>query len=131
MRQLRLRLSANAPCQMAVIEALKHPKDHLDTGIHKLKERREFAFKRINEIPGLSTTRPQAAFYMFPKIESKHWKNDQDFVLDILHNCHVLLVPGHGFCDVREGALPHGVPSTEETLGRAFDAIETYMRKVA
>ncbi|NLT38407.1 MAG: aminotransferase class I/II-fold pyridoxal phosphate-dependent enzyme [Methanomassiliicoccus sp.] len=132
MRQLRLRISANNPCQMAVIEALKGPKDHLDTMNHKLKERRDYICKRINDIPGLSTTRPQAAFYIFPKIESKHWKNDQDFVLDVLKNCHVLLVPGHGFDETygkmhfRATFLP-----PVETLGKAFDAIETYMHKVA
>ncbi len=132
MRQLRLRISANNPCQMAVIEALKGPKDHLDIMNHKLKERRDYICKRINDIPGLSTTRPQAAFYIFPKIESKHWKNDQDFVLDILNNCHVLLVPGHGFDETygkmhfRAVFLP-----PVETLCKAFDAIETYMNKVA
>ena len=132
MRQLRLRISANNPCQMAVIEALKGPKDHLDIMNHKLKERRDYIVKRINDIPGLSTTRPQAAFYIFPKIESKHWKNDQDFVLDILKNCHVLLVPGHGFDETygkmhfRAVFLP-----PVETLCKAFDAIEKYMTKVA
>ncbi|OPY30298.1 MAG: putative aspartate aminotransferase 2 [Methanomassiliicoccales archaeon PtaU1.Bin030] len=131
MRQLRLRISANNPCQMAVIEALKGPKDHLDTMNQKLKERRDYICKRINGIPGLSTTRPQAAFYIFPKIESKHWNNDQDFVLDILNNCHVLLVPGHGFDEIygkmhfRATFLP-----PVETLEKAFDSIETYMRKV-
>ncbi len=132
MRQLRLRISANNPCQMAVIEALKGPKDHLDMMNNKLRERRDYIVKRINEIPGLSTTKPQAAFYIFPKIESDHWKNDQEFVLDILKNCHVLLVPGHGFDETygkmhfRAVFLP-----PVETLGKAFDSIESYMRKVA
>jgi aspartate/methionine/tyrosine aminotransferase len=117
---------------MAVIEALKHPKDHLEGMRSKLKARGEFAYKRVNEIPKLSCTRPQAAFYMFPRVESDHWKNDRDFVLDILNNCHVLLVPGTGFCPVygkdhfRMVFLPN-----EEILGQAFDAIEAYMRKVA
>ena len=97
MRQLRLRISANNPCQMAVIEALKGPKDHLEIMNNKLKARRDYTVKRINSIPGLSTASPKGAFYIFPKIESKHWTNDQDFVLDVLNNCHVLLVPGHGF----------------------------------
>ena len=76
--------------------------------------------------------KPQAAFYMFPKIESNHWKTDKDFVLDILHQSHVLLVPGSGFCPeygkdhFRMVFLPD-----EEILGNAFDSIESYMRKVA
>ncbi|HUT27568.1 MAG TPA: aminotransferase class I/II-fold pyridoxal phosphate-dependent enzyme [Methanomassiliicoccales archaeon] len=131
-KQLRLRLSANAPCQMAVIEALNHPKDHLEGMRQKLKERGEFAYKRINEIPGLSCTMPQAAFYMFPKIESDHWKTDKEFVLDVLHNCHVLVVPGSGFCPeygkdhFRMVFLPN-----IDILGKAFDSIESFMRKNA
>ena len=93
-KQLRLRLSANAPCQMAVIEALKHPKDHLKGMMEKLEDRRNFAYKRFNEIPGLSTKKPQGAFYIFPRIESKKWKTDKQFVLDVLNNAHVLFVPG-------------------------------------
>jgi len=131
-KQLRLRLSANAPCQMAVIEALNHPKDHLEGMRQKLKARGEFAYKRINEIPGLSCTMPQAAFYMFPKIESDHWKTDKEFVLDVLHNCHVLVVPGSGFCPeygkdhFRMVFLPN-----IDILGKAFDSIESFMRKNA
>jgi alanine-synthesizing transaminase len=132
MRQLRLRISANNPCQMAVIEALKGPKDHHEGMNNKLRERRDYIVKRINAIPGLSTTTPQAAFYIFPKIESKHWKNDHDFVLDILNNCHVLLVPGSGF-DETYGKMHFRAVFLPpiETLATAFDSIEKYMNKVA
>ncbi len=131
-KQARLRLSANAPCQMAVIEALNHPKDHLEGMRSKLKARGEFAYKRVNEIPGLSCVKPQAAFYMFPKIESDHWKSDKDFVLDILHQCHVLLVPGSGFCpEYGKGHFRMVFLPNEEILGQAFDQIESYMSKVA
>jgi alanine-synthesizing transaminase len=131
-RQLRLRLSANAPCQMAVIEALKAPKDHLEGMIRKLKDRGEFAYKRINEIPGLSVKKPQGAFYMFPRWESNRWKTDKEFVLDMLNNAHVLTVPGDGFDPVygkqhfRMVYLPD-----KEILGRAFDQMESFMRKNA
>ena len=131
-RQLRLRLSANAPCQMAVIEALKHPKDHLKGMMAKLKERRDFATKRLNEIPGLSVRKPQGAFYMFPKIESKKWKTDKEFVLDMLNNAHVLTVPGSGFCPIYgKGHFRLVYLPDIETLGGAFDRIETFMRKNA
>jgi len=117
---------------MAVIEALKHPKDHLEGMRSKLRSRGEFAYKRVNEIPGLSCVKAQAAFYMFPKIESDHWKTDKEFVLDILHQCHVLLVPGSGFCpEYGKGHFRMVFLPDEQILGQAFDSIESYMRKVA
>ncbi len=132
MKQLRLRLSANNPCQMAVIEALKGPQDHLEETNQKLRERRDFICKRINSIPGLSTVKPRGAFYIFPRVESKRWKTDKQFVLDVLNNAHVLLVPGSGFCSIDLGLHFRAVflPPLS-ILQEAFDSIEDYMNKVA
>jgi alanine-synthesizing transaminase len=129
-KQLRLRLSGNYPCQLAVIQALKGPQDHLEITRQKLKERGDFAHKRLNEIPGISTTKPKGAFYIFPKIESDAWKDDMEFTLDLLREEHVLVVNGSGF-DKTYGAghfrsvfLPK-----IEILGEAFDRLENFMKK--
>ena len=56
----------------------------------------------LNEIEGISTAKPHGAFYIFPKIEAMDsgiWKNDREFVLDLLHTKHVLVVHGSGFCE--------------------------------
>jgi aspartate/methionine/tyrosine aminotransferase len=128
-KQLRLRLCANHPCQLAVIEALKGPHDHMEVTRRKLRERGDFAWKRLNEIEGISTTRPKGAFYIFPKVLSKRWRTDKEFVLDVLYNTHVLFVHGSGF-DPTYGAghfrcvfLP-----PVEVLSDAFDRLEGFMR---
>jgi alanine-synthesizing transaminase len=132
MRQLRLRLSANYPCQVAMSKALKGPQAHHEETRRKLSKRAEYAYRRLNAIPGIATTKPQGAFYMFPRYESKRWKSDRDFILDVLNNAHVLLVPGSGFGE--EYGTGHFrsvfLPSVE-TLGKAFDAIEDFMSKKA
>ncbi len=133
MRIARSRLCANSVCQKACIAALKGPQDHIQEVIKKLKERRDFSFKRLNEIPGISTAKPEGAFYIFPKIEAmdkKIWKSDKEFVLDVLHETHVLLVPGSGFCSTygknhfRAVILP-----PMETLEKAFNNMEEFMDK--
>ncbi|MEM0448661.1 MAG: aminotransferase class I/II-fold pyridoxal phosphate-dependent enzyme [Methanomassiliicoccales archaeon] len=128
-KQLRLRLCANHPCQLAVIEALQGPQDHLEVTRRKLRERGEYAWKRLNEIEGISTTRPKGAFYIFPKVTSKRWRSDKEFVLDVLYNTHVLFVHGSGF-DPTYGAghfrsvfLP-----PIDILEDAFDRLEGFMR---
>ena len=65
----------------------------------RVYEQREFIFNAINDIPGLSAVKPKAAFYIFPKIDTKKFNihNDEQFVLDFLHEHHVLLVHGGGF----------------------------------
>ena len=59
----------------------------------------EFYSKAINDIPGLSAVKPQAAFYIFPKIDREMYKidNDEQFVLDFLKQEKILLVHGRGF----------------------------------
>jgi alanine-synthesizing transaminase len=126
---LRLRLCANHPCQLAVLEALKGPQEHWDTTREKLRARGDFAFKRLNEIDGISTTKPKGAFYIFPKILSKKWRTDKEFVLDVLYNTHVLFVHGSGF-DPTYGSghfrcvfLP-----PVEVLSDAFDRLDNFMK---
>lgn len=65
----------------------------------RIYEQREFIYNAINAIPGLSAVKPQAAFYIFPKIDRQMYRIDDDeqFVLDFLRQEKVLLVAGHGF----------------------------------
>ena len=133
MRIARSRLCANTVCQRACIEALKGPQDHIKEVNNKLRKRRDFSYKRLNEIDGISTAKPDGAFYIFPKIEAMEsgiWKNDKEFVLDLLHEAHVLVVHGSGFCSTygknhfRAVILPD-----MNTLEQAFDKIEQFIKK--
>ncbi len=133
MRLARSRLCANSVCQRACIQALKGPQDHIEKINQKLKKRRDFAYKRLNEIEGISTAKPDGAFYIFPKIEAMKkgiWKDDKEFVLDLLHETHVLVVHGSGFCSTygkdhfRAVILPN-----LEILEKSFDKLEEFMIK--
>jgi aspartate/methionine/tyrosine aminotransferase len=133
MRIARSRLCANSVCQRACIQALKGPQDHIEKVNQKLRERRDFSYKRLNEIEGISSAKPDGAFYIFPKIEAMEegpWKDDKEFVLDLLHEAHVLVVHGSGFCSTygknhfRVVILPQ-----METLEMAFDKLESFMKK--
>ncbi|AIM24915.1 glutamate-pyruvate aminotransferase AlaA [Melissococcus plutonius] len=65
----------------------------------RIYEQREYIYKAINDIPRLSAVKPKAAFYIFPKIDTKRFSiyDDEKFVLDFLHKHHILLVHGGGF----------------------------------
>ena len=60
---------------------------------------REYIYKAINDIPGLSAVKPKAAFYIFPKIDVKkfHIYDDEKFALDFLREKKVLVTHGKGF----------------------------------
>lgn len=96
-----MRLCSNVPAQSVIQTALKHAKnaqDHLQPG-GRIYEQREYIYRAINDIPGLSAVKPKAAFYIFPRIDTKkfHIMDDEQFVLDFLREKHVLFTHGRGF----------------------------------
>jgi aspartate/methionine/tyrosine aminotransferase len=97
LKQARTRLCANTVAQYGLLAALEGPQDHVEEMCGRLLPRRDLAVRMINEIDGLSVTRPQGAFYLFPRIDPSLGVDDKRFVLDVLEKCHVLLVHGSGF----------------------------------
>jgi alanine-synthesizing transaminase len=96
-----MRQCANVPSQSVVSAALSdaYSAAPLLAPGGRLYEQREFIFKAINDIPGLSSTKPQAAFYLFPRIDTERFGiyDDERFVLDFLYEHHVLMTRGRGF----------------------------------
>jgi len=128
----RVRLCTNTPVQVAAVEALRGPQDHVREMVDKLKRRRDIAYKRLNEIRGISTAKPEGAFYIFPKVDGvgSIWKTDKDFVLQLLRETGVLVVHGSGFCErygpghFRAVFLP-----PPDVLEEALNKIEHFMEK--
>ena len=96
-----MRLCSNVPGQSIIQTALggyQSVNEYIVPG-GRVYEQREFICKAINDIPGLSVVKPKAAFYIFPKIDTKKFNilDDQQFALDFLREKRVLIVPGSGF----------------------------------
>jgi alanine-synthesizing transaminase len=96
-----MRLCANVPAQYGIQTALGGYQSINDFVIPggRLREQRDTAVNHINEIPGLSVVKPGGALYCFPKIDVKRFNitNDEQFMLDLLRDQHLLLVQGTGF----------------------------------
>ncbi|MGC2667825.1 MAG: aminotransferase class I/II-fold pyridoxal phosphate-dependent enzyme [Candidatus Nitrosopolaris sp.] len=127
----RVRISSNLPVQIAAIQALRGPQDHIIEMVQKLRKRRDYVVKRLNSINGISCKLPRGAFYVFPKIELEHrWKDDREFVLDLLDSTGVLTVQGSGFG--REFGAGHFrivyLPP-ENVLEEAMDKIESFVSR--
>jgi alanine-synthesizing transaminase len=131
-KEARIRLCANTPVQKAGIAALVGPQDHIKVTVEKLRKRRDYAWKRLNEINGLSCAKPEAAFYVFPQIHAvgSKWKSDMEFVLDLLRETGVLFVHGSGFDQVYGAGHVRGVILPPiETLEKALNEVERFMKK--
>ncbi len=131
-KEQRIRICANTPVQMAGIVALRGPQDHVKNLVEKLKIRRDYAWKRLNEIREVSCAKPEGAFYVFPKIHSigSKWKTDMEFAVELLKETGVLLVHGSGFDPIYGAGHVRAVflPPIE-MMEQAFKEIEHFMKK--
>ena len=96
-----MRLCSNVPAQSVVQTALwgnQSVNDYLVPG-GRIYEQREYIYKALTDIPGITAVKPQAAFYMFAKIDTKKFNivNDEKFALDLLREKKILIVQGSGF----------------------------------
>ncbi|ASJ10109.1 alanine aminotransferase [Thermococcus sp. P6] len=129
-KMARIRLCPNTPAQFAAVAGLTGPMDYLREYMARLKERRDYIYRRLNEIPGISTTKPRGAFYIFPRIEERSlWKDDRDFVLDVLNEAHVLFVHGSGFGRGGEWHFRAVFLPPVEVLEKAMESLEAFMKK--
>ncbi len=126
-----MRLCANVPAQLAVQTALGGYQSINDLVLPKgrLLEQRNYAWKRLNDIPGVSCVKPKGAIYLFPKLDPAVYdvENDEKLVLDFLLQENVLLVQGTAFNlatpdHLRIVFLPH-----VDVLKKAFDSLERFL----
>lgn len=96
-----MRLCSNVPAQSIIQTALggyQSVAEYLVPG-GRIYDQREYIYEALNDIPGISCVKPQAAFYAFPKLDVKkfHITNDEQFALDLLREKKLLIVNGTGF----------------------------------
>jgi alanine-synthesizing transaminase len=131
-KECRIRICANTPVQIAATAALNGPQDFVKDIVDRLRQRRDFSHKRLNEIEGISTSKPEGAFYIFPKIHEvgKRWKTDMDFVVELLKATGVLIVNGSGFDPVYgKGHARIVFLPPIETLEEAYNLLEKFVKK--
>jgi len=96
-----LKLGSNVPGQWAIQTALggyQSIKDLVKEG-GRLRRQRDLAYELITQIPGVSCVKPQAALYMFPKLDPRMYpiEDDRQFFMEVLRATRVMLVQGSGF----------------------------------
>lgn len=96
-----MRLCSNVPAQSIVQTALggyQSVKDYIIPG-GRIYEQREYIYKSLTDIPGITAVKPKAAFYIFPKLDVKKFNimDDEKFALDLLREKHILIIHGGGF----------------------------------
>ena len=128
-----LKLGSNVPGQWAIQTALggyQSINDLIRPG-GRLRRQRDLAYELITAIPGVSCVKPQAALYMFPRLDPAMYPiaDDRQFFMDVLRATRVMLVQGSGFNypdnqHFRIVFLPH-----EDDLRQAIGRLAGFLAK--
>jgi alanine-synthesizing transaminase len=126
-----LKLGSNVPGQWAIQTALggyQSINDLVKEG-GRLRRQRDLAYELITAIPGVTCVKPQAALYMFPKLDPAVYPiaDDRQFFMEVLRETRVMLVQGSGFNypdhqHFRIVFLPH-----EDDLREAIERIARFL----
>lgn len=126
-----LKLGSNVPGQWAIQTALggyQSINDLVREG-GRLRRQRDLAYELITAIPGVTCVKPQAALYMFPRLDPAMYPiaDDRQFFMEVLRATRVMLVQGSGFNypdnqHFRIVFLPH-----EDDLREAIDRLAGFL----
>ncbi|WP_039764102.1 pyridoxal phosphate-dependent aminotransferase [Caldicellulosiruptor sp. F32] len=95
----------NSIAQYAAYEALSGPQESLKKMVEEFAKRRDLIYELVNEIEGLSSVKPQGAFYIWVDLSGVIGKSFNGKVIDsantfaklLLENEKVAVVPSEGF----------------------------------
>ncbi len=134
-----MRLCSNVPAQSIVQTALggyQSVNNYIVPG-GRVYEQRDYIYKALNEIPGISAVKPKAAFYIFPKLDVKKFniQDDEKFALDLLREKKLLIIHGGGFNwnqpdHFRIVYLPR-IEVLKDAMGSLADFLQYYRQQVS
>ena len=134
-----IKLGSNVPGQWAIQTALggyQSINDLVKEG-GRLRRQRDLAYELITQIPGVTSVKPQAALYMFPRLDPDMYPiaDDRQFFMEVLRATRVMLVQGSGFNypdnqHFRIVFLPHE-DDLREAVARLAAFLATYRQRNA
>jgi aspartate aminotransferase len=93
--------NAASMVQKAAIAALAGSQECVANFRAEFIELRDYMLAKLKEIPGVTCTRPEGAFYVYPNIGAfigkGGVKSSTDLATRLLHEAHVVTVPGEAF----------------------------------
>lgn len=122
--------------QKAAEAAFAGPQDCVEEMRQAFERRRDLIIDLMSEIPGISLTKPDGAFYVMPEVSSYFGKrfgdkiinNDGDLALYLLEEGHVSGVSGAAFC--APGYLRFSYATSDDNIRKAVARIKEALAKL-
>lgn len=126
-----MRLCANVITQYAIQTALGGYQsiNDLVAPDGRLTRQRDLIHYKMTDIPGVTCVKPKGALYLFPKIDLRKFsfKDDEQFVFDLLSEQKVLVVSGTGFNYIKNDHFRIVFLPSMEELETASNRIRNFL----
>ena len=117
--------------QYAALAALRGPQDCIVEFKNHYLSTRNLMCNRLDQLNSVfEYIKPTGSYLMFPKILLKDGNDSMSFCKNLLRKAKVSATPGIAFGPTGEGHLRLSFCVPEETINKAFDRIEDYLKTI-
>ena len=121
--------NATSFVQKAAIAALAGPQECVAEFRAEFIDLRDYMLKKLAEIPGVTCTKPEGAFYVYPNIGKFLGKGGiktaTELATKLLHEAHVVTVPGEAFGTGEHIRLSY--PVTKQSIDEGTKRMGEYL----
>jgi aspartate aminotransferase len=125
--------NASSIVQKASIAALAGPQDCVCEFRAEFIQLRDYMLKKLSEVPGVTCTKPEGAFYVYPNIGAYIGKGGiksaTELATRLLHEAHVVTVPGEAFGTGEHIRLSY--PVTRESIDEGTRRMAEFLSKLS
>jgi aspartate aminotransferase len=118
--------------QMAGLAAITGPQDCIEKMKKDYIQLRELALGHLQLIPNVTCVKPEGAFYVYPNVSAYFGKGEIKSAADIarrlLHEAHVVTVPGEAFGTRDHIRLSYATAATE--IERGMERMQKWFAKL-
>jgi aspartate aminotransferase len=125
--------NAASMVQKAAIAALTGSQECVAHFRAEFIELRDYMLARLATIPGITCTRPEGAFYVYPNISAYLGKGGvktaTELATRLLHEAHVVTVPGEAFGTAEHIRISY--PVTRQNIDEGIRRMKEFLVKLA
>lgn len=115
--------------QWGACAAVTGPQDAVHAMVAEFDRRRRLVYDAVHTMPGITVTRPQGAFYLFPNITATG-KSSAEMTQYLLDEAHIAVVPGSVFGQYGEGYIRMSYANSYDNLERAMHSMRRALEKL-
>jgi aspartate aminotransferase len=125
--------NASSIVQKAAVAALSGSQECVSEFRAEFIQLRDYMLAKLAEIPGVTCTRPEGAFYVYPNVSAFLGKGGirsaTELATRLLHEAHVVAVPGEAFGTAQHIRLSY--PVTRESIDEGTRRMAEFLQQLA